>query len=149
MSITDKIFVNLPVRDVAKATAFYEALGATRNPLFSNEVASSMVLSDHIYVMLLGHDFFGSFIPGREIADAHGAVGMLIAISLDSRADVDALVVKAADAGGQADITPADEHGFMYGRNFADLDGHIWNAFWMDPAAAEKGPEAAMAEAAA
>lgn len=149
MSMTNMMFLNIPVRDVAKAVAFYEALGATKNPKFSDDSGACLVLSDHIYIMALSHEKFGSFIPGREIADANAAVGQIICITQDSRADVDAVVEKAAAAGGVADITPADDYGFMYGRNFADLDGHLWNIFWMDPVAAEKGPEAFMAEAAA
>ncbi|MEP6786234.1 MAG: lactoylglutathione lyase [Sphingomonadales bacterium] len=148
MSITDKIFLNLPVRDVAKTIKFYEALGATKNPLFSDDSGACLVLSDHIYIMVLGHEKFGSFIPGRAIADPNAAVSLFIAISQDSRDAVNALVDKAAAAGATPDITPADDYGFMFGRNFADPEGYLWNVFWMDPVAAEKGP-AAMAEAAA
>lgn len=142
MSMTSMMFLNLPVRDVAKSVAFYEALGAEKNPKFSDDTGACLILSDHIYIMALSHEKFGSFIPGRKIADTDAAVGMIICVTQDSRADVDTLVEKAAAAGATPDITPADDYGFMYGRNFVDLDGHLWNIFWMDPVAAENGPEA-------
>lgn len=141
------IFVNLPVADVAKATAFYKAIGAEQNLMFSDETASCMVISETIYAMLLGHDKFASFIPGRPIADAKAAVGALFALSADSRAEVDAVIEKVGEAGGTADATPVQDHGFMFSRSFADPDGHIWEIFWMDPAAAAGGPDT-MAEAA-
>jgi len=142
MSLTNMIFVNLPVGDVATSTAFYTALGAELNPMFSNEAASCIVFSESIYAMLLSHEFFAGFIPGRKIADAKDAVGMLICISQDSRDAVDALIDKADAAGGTADINPQQDMGFMYSRSFADPDGHIWEVMWMDPAAAASGPEA-------
>ena len=146
--MSKSIFVNLPVADVARATAFYEAIGAERNPAFSDGTASCMVFADTIYAMLLSHEKFAGFIPGRTIADARAAVGMLIALSEDSREAVDAVVGTVAAAGGTADATPVQDLGFMYSRSFADPDGHIWEVFWMDPAAAAGGPEA-MAESAA
>jgi len=142
------IFVNLPVADVAASTAFYTAIGAAQNPAFSDATASCMVFSDTIYAMLLSHEKFAGFTPGRTIADAKAAVGMLIALSEDNRDAVDATVDRATAAGGTADATPVQDLGFMYGRSFADPDGHIWEIFWMDPAAAAGGPEA-VAEAAA
>lgn len=141
------IFVNLPVADVAKATAFYEAIGATKNPMFSDETASCIVFSDTIYAMLLSHEKFASFTPGRKIANAHDAVGALICISEESKDDVNTVVDKAGQAGGTPDATPVQDHGFMFSRSFADPDGHIWEVMWMDPAAAAGGPEA-MVEAA-
>jgi predicted lactoylglutathione lyase len=137
MSLTKLIFLNLPVRDTAVSTAFYEAIGAEKNPMFSDETTSCMVLSDTIHVMLLNHDRFAGFTPGLTIADATSAAGMLIAISQDSAADVDALIARAVAAGGAADPTPKQVHGdFMYGRSFRSPDGHIWEAVWMDVAAA-------------
>jgi predicted lactoylglutathione lyase len=127
------IFVNLPVTDVARATAFYEALGFERNPQFSNEVASAMVWSDTISFMLLGHDFFRTFTP-LPIADGHAATGALYALSFDSRDGVDAIVTRAGEAGGTADVRPAQDMGFMYSRAFADPDGHIFEPMWMDMA---------------
>lgn len=132
------IFVNLPVADVAKSTAFYEALGFEKNPQFSNEQASSMVWSDSIYVMLLAKPFYATFTP-KQIADSHTTSGALFALSFDSRADVDTITEAAIAAGGREAHDPEDQ-GFMYSRAFEDFDGHGWGPFWMDPAAAEQGP---------
>lgn len=137
------IFVNLPVADVAASTAFYTAIGAEQNRMFSDATASCMVFSDTIHAMLLSHEKFAGFIPGRTIADAKAAVGMLIAVNEESRDAVDAVVGRADAAGGTADATPVQDPGFMYSRSFADPDGHIWEVFWMDPAAAAGGPEVA------
>lgn len=100
-----------------------------------------MVLSDTIHVMLLTHDFYRGF-TSKPIADAHSASGALICVSEDSREAVDATVERAAAAGGKGDPGPTQDHGFMYGRSFEDLDGHIWEPMWMDAAAAEKGAAA-------
>jgi predicted lactoylglutathione lyase len=129
------IFINLPVADVAKATAFYEAIGCTKDPRFSNEMASSMQLSDTIVFMLLSHDFFKGFTP-KPIADAHATSEMLICISRDSREAVDAIVEKAGAAGGRIDIREKQDMGFMYGRSFEDPDGHIFEPMHMDMDAA-------------
>lgn len=125
------VFINLPVTDVAKATAFYEALGATRNPAFSNEQASAMVWSDTVYTMLLRRDFFQTFID-KEIADAHRVTESLTCLSRESRAAVDEMVAHAIAAGGR-ETRPPQDHGFMYARAFEDLDGHIIECVWMDP----------------
>lgn len=130
------IFVNLPVADLPKATAFYEAIGATKNPQFSDVTASCIVFSDTIHAMLLTHEKFAQFTT-KTIIDAKSSVQALICISVDSRADVDALVEKAARAGGAPDPTPTQDFGFMYGRSFEDLDGHIWELMWMDLEAAK------------
>jgi predicted lactoylglutathione lyase len=130
------IFVNLPVADLDGATAFYEAIGARKNERFSDHTASGMVISDTIHVMLLTHDKFRQFTP-RRIADARETTEVLICLSEESRAAVDATVEKAASAGGRADPAPKQDYGFMYGRSFEDLDGHIWEVMWMDMAAAE------------
>jgi uncharacterized protein len=129
------IFVNLPVKDVAKSTAFYEAIGCTKDPRFSNEVASAMQLSDEIVFMILGEDFFKTFTP-KPIADARTTTEVLICISRDSRDAVDAIVDAAAAAGGKADVGPKQDMGFMYGRTFEDLDGHIFEPMFMDMEAA-------------
>ncbi len=129
------IFVNLPVADLPRATEFYKAIGCTRNEAFSADHASSMVWSDTITFMLLTHDFFAGFTP-RPIADAHATSEVLICLSLDSRADVDAITEAAAGAGGTADVRAAQDMGFMYSRAFADPDGHIFEPMWMDAAAA-------------
>ena len=129
-----KIFINLPVTDLGRSVAFYEAVGATRNPQFSDDTAACMVLSDAIYVMLLTHPKFASF-TARTIGD-RSSTHSLLALSCDSRDAVLAQLDAAVAAGGQADPTAVQEHeGFMYGRSFEDPDGHIWEIFWMNPAA--------------
>ncbi len=133
--MTKLIFVNLPVSDLARATAFYQAIGATRNPQFSDDTASCMVFSDTIHVMLLTHDKFGQFTPKR-IADAKLSSEVLICISADNRTAVDDIVEKGQRAGGAADPAPKQDHGFMYGRSLEDPDGHIWEVMWMDVEAA-------------
>ncbi|HYI43063.1 MAG TPA: VOC family protein [Sphingomicrobium sp.] len=135
------IFVNLPVSDLDRSVRFYEAIGGTKNDKFSNEQAAAIVLSDTIYLMLLKHDFYRTF-TSKPIADAHATSAVLIALSCDSKADVDAMVDAAAKAGGKADPGPVQDHGFMYGRSFEDPDGNHWEPHWMDPAVAEGGPEA-------
>ncbi len=127
------IFVNLPVADLPAAKAFYEAIGATNNPQFTDETAACMVFSETIHVMLLTHDKFAQFTPKR-IADAHQTSEVLICISADSREGVDDITEKALAAGGRE---PRDKQdfGFMYGRSFEDLDGHIWEPMYMDLAA--------------
>jgi predicted lactoylglutathione lyase len=129
------IFVNLPVSDLGRATAFYEAIGAKKNDQFSDGTASFMVFSETIHVMLLTHDKFRQFTP-KKIADAKTSSEVLICISADSREEVDGTVGKAEAAGGIADPGPKQDHGFMYGRSFEDPDGHIWELMWMDMQAA-------------
>lgn len=134
------IFVNLPVADLARATSFYEAVGAVRNPQFSDNTASCMVFSETIHAMLLTHDKFRQFTP-RPIADARKATQVLICISAESREAVDSAVDAAAAHGGTADPGPRQDHGFMYGRSFEDPDGHIWEVMWMDAEAARAAME--------
>ncbi len=129
------IFVNLPVKDLKASTAFYESLGFSKNSQFSDDNASSMVISDTIYVMLLTEPFFKGFTK-KDIADSSASTEAIIALSEDSRDAVDELTDKALAAGGQTAIDPQD-HGFMYSRSFYDLDGHHWEVFWMDPSAIE------------
>src|SRR3712207_6575395 len=131
------IFVNLPVSDLARATAFYEAVGARKDPRFSDGAASCMVFSETIHTMLLTHDKFRQFTP-KPIADAAKASEVLLCVSADSREDVDAVTARAGAAGGRVDPCPKQDHGWMYGRSFEDPDGHIWEVMWMDVAAAEK-----------
>jgi len=126
-----QIFVNLPVRDLPKAKAFYEAIGAVNNPQFTDETGACMVVSDTIYVMLLTHAKW-AFFTKKPIVDAHRESEVMLALSAESREAVDALV-KAADAnGGKADVNPPQDHGFMYGRSFEDVDGHVWEIMFMD-----------------
>ena len=129
------IFVNLPVADLDAAKAFYEAVGFTNNPQFTDETAACMVLSDTIHVMLLTHDKWRTFTP-KAIPDAHASAQVMLCISEDSRAGVDAITEKALAAGGTEHGDP-DDYGFMYGRNFEDLDGHIWAPMHFDTAAFE------------
>jgi predicted lactoylglutathione lyase len=129
------IFVNLPVADLAAARAFYEAIGFTNNPQFTDETAACMVLTDTIHVMLLTHEKFAQFTPKR-IADAKATSEVLICISEDSREGVDAITDKALAAGGREPREKQD-YGLMYGRSFEDLDGHIWEPMWMDMAGFE------------
>lgn len=135
------IFVNLPVTDLKRATAFYEAVGAVKNPQFSDDTASCMVFSETIFAMLLTHDKFRQFTP-KAIADAKTSSEVLICLSCESRDDVDAIVGKAGTSGGTADPGPKQDFGFMYGRSFEDPDGHIWEVMWMDVAAATTQPAA-------
>ena len=130
------IFVNLPVSDLQRATAFYETIGAVKDERFCDVTASCMVLSETIHVMLLTHDKFRQFTPKR-IADAHQTSEVLLCISAESREAVDVTVEKAGPAGGVVDPSPRQDYGFMYGRSFEDPDGHIWEVMWMDVAAAE------------
>ena len=136
------IFINLPVTDLARATAFYQAIGAEKNAQFSDETASCMVFSETIYVMLLTRDKFRQFTP-KKIADARTSSEVLICMSADSRAAVDDMVGKAQAAGGVIDPGPKQDYGFMYGRSFEDPDGHIWEVMWMDVAAASAAQTAA------
>lgn len=133
------IFVNLPVADVAKSTAFYEAIGFRKNGQFSNDRGSAMVWSDTITVMVLEKSLYGTFTP-KQIVDAHTSSEVLIALSFDSRAEVDAITEAAIAAGGREAHEPEDE-GYMYSRAFEDLDGHGFGPFCMDlqAAAATKG----------
>ena len=134
------IFVNLPVSDVKRATAFYQAVGAAKNEQFSDETGSCMVFSDTIHAMLLSHDKSRMFTT-KKIADAKQTSAVLICVSAESRDEVDAIIGKAAQAGGKADPGPKQDYGFMYGRSFEDLDGHHWEVMWMDLAAAKEAME--------
>lgn len=127
------IFVNLPVTDLAKAEAFYEALGFTKNPQFSDEGSACMVVSETIHVMLLTHAKWKTF-TNRPIAPANSSE-VLLALSCDSRDAVDAMNAAATAHGGTADVNPLQDLGFMYNRNLADPDGHVWEAVFMDMSA--------------
>ena len=129
------IFINLPITDLARSAAFYAALGASKNPKFSDEASACMVLSETIHVMLLTHEKYRIF-TSRPIADARATSAALIALSFDSRDEVNATIDRAVAAGGQADPNPKQDHGFMFGRSVQDPDGHVWEIFWMDAAAA-------------
>jgi predicted lactoylglutathione lyase len=126
-----QIFVNLPVQDLARATAFYGAVGAVRNPQFSDDTAACMVVSDTVFVMLLTHAKWATF-TRKPIVDARRESEVMLALSCESRAAVDKLADAAGAAGGKADVNPKQDLGFMYGRSFEDVDGHIWEVFCMD-----------------
>ncbi|HZG10077.1 MAG TPA: VOC family protein [Allosphingosinicella sp.] len=135
------IFVNLPVADLKRSMAFYEAVGATNEPKFTNEAAAMMRFSDEVHVMLLTHDFYRTF-TSKQIPDARVSAQVLLCLSSESREAVDAQIEAARQAGGVIDPTPAQDHGMMYGRSYEDPDGHIWEIMWMDAAAAEAGAAA-------
>jgi uncharacterized protein len=130
-----EIFVNLPIKNMERSKAFFGALGFTFNPQFTNEQGACMVIEDgSIYAMLLVEPFFQTFTK-KAIADASKTTEVLLCLSCKSREEVDDLVKKALAAGGSAPNAPQD-HGFMYGHGFQDLDGHIWELMYMDPNAA-------------
>ena len=136
--MTKSIFINLPVTDLPRSMKFYEAVGFTNNPMFTNEQAAAMAWSDEIVVMLLTHDFWKTF-TGKTIPDAHDTAQVLLALSQESQDAVEAIVGKAVAAGGKADPTPKQDLGFMYGRSFEDPDGHIWENAFMDMSALPQG----------
>jgi uncharacterized protein len=127
------IFVNLPVANLGTSIAFYKALGFDQNLHFSDDTAACMVWSEAIHVMLLTHAKWRTFTQ-RPIPPSTSSEVML-ALALDGRDDVDAMNAAAAAHGGKADVNPVQDMGFMYNRNLSDPDGHIWEAFWMDPQA--------------
>ena len=131
------IFVNLPVSDLPRAIAFYEAVGAVKNEQFTDHTAACMVFSETIHAMLLTHDKFRQFTP-KKIADARESTEVLICISAESREAVDDMIARAGAAGGVIDPGPKQDYGFMYGRSFEDPDGHIWEVMWMDVEAAKE-----------
>jgi uncharacterized protein len=132
-----KIFVNLPVADLNASIAFYKALGFENNAQFTDETAACMVLSETIHVMLLTLARWSTFTT-RPIPPKTSSQVML-ALSCESREEVDAMNQAAAENGGQADVNPVQDLGFMYGRDLLDPDGHIWGPFWMDAAAMPSG----------
>lgn len=131
------IFVNLPVTNLEHSMAFYRALGFENNPHFTDETGACMVWSEAINVMLLTHEKWRTF-TNRPIPPASSSEVML-AVTCDNRDAVDEMNEKVAANGGTADINPVQDLGFMYNRNLADPDGHVWEAFWMDPAAVPTG----------
>jgi len=135
-----KIFVNLAVEDLGRAVDFFTALGFSFDPRFTDESASCMVVNDDAFVMLLVRDRFKDFTK-REVADSTTHTEAIVALSAESREEVDEVVGKALAAGGGPANDPMD-HGFMYAASFADPDGHLWEVVWMDPAAIERGPHA-------
>ena len=125
-----QIFVNLPIKNMERSQAFFKALGFSFNPQFTNEQGACMVIAEDIFAMLLVEPFFQTFTK-KPIADAMKTTEVLVCLSCESRAEVDEMVRKAVAAGGTAPNAPQD-HGFMYGHGFQDLDGHIWELAYMD-----------------
>ncbi len=132
--MTTKIFVNLPVKDLPRSRSFFESLGYSFNPQFSNDQGACLVISDTIYAMLLTEPFFQTFTK-KPISDAKKSTEVLICLSCESKAEVDTLVAKALAGGGAAPNAKQD-YGFMYSHGFEDLDGHVWELMYMDPNAA-------------
>ncbi|MFP3388144.1 VOC family protein [Brevibacillus sp. SIMBA_040] len=138
MGVTaDKIFVNLPVKDLQASIEFFSKIGFEFNPQFTDDNATCMVINDHIFVMLLVEGFFKTFTK-KEIADATKSTEVIVALSADSREQVDEIVNNALAAGGTTPNEPTD-HGFMYGRSFQDLDGHLWELIYMEEGVVEQG----------
>jgi predicted lactoylglutathione lyase len=131
--MTKMIFISLPITDLKVSTAFYKALGFEQNPQFSDDNSACMVWSEAIYVMLVTHVKWRTFT--QRPFPAAGTAGSMLSLSMDSRDAVDAINRAAAAHGGKADANPAEDLGFMYTRDLADPDGHLWAALWMDPAA--------------
>jgi len=131
--VATKIFVNLPVKHLSKSTEFFKKLGFNFNAQFTDETAACMIVSEDIFVMLLTKDKFKTFTP-QEICDATKSTEVLLCLSSDSRDKVNEMVRKAVAAGGTTYKEPQD-HGFMYGHGFQDLDGHIWELIYMEPSA--------------
>lgn len=128
------IFVNLPVADLERAKAFYSAIGFVNEPRFTDDTAACMVWSETIFVMILTHEKWKTFTT-RPIPDT-GSSEVMLCLSCENREEVVDLNTKAGVAGGTADINPPQDYGFMMSHAFADLDGHVWEVMWMDPAAA-------------
>ncbi|MBS7564963.1 VOC family protein [Mucilaginibacter sp. Bleaf8] len=129
--MANQIFVNIPVKDLNRSVEFFTKLGYTFNAQFTNENATSMIISDSIYVMLLVEPYFKSFTK-TEICDTTSYNESIISLSVENREAVDDMVRKAVEAGATTPNAPQD-HGFMYGHGFKDLDGHLWEYFYMDP----------------
>lgn len=132
------IFVNLPVGDLAASVRFYRAIGCEQNTQFSNDDAAMMVWSDTISFMLLTHGFFATFTP-KAVSDAKVVTEVLVALSIDSRGEVDTVTEAAAVHGGRADVRERQDTEFMYSRSFEDPDGHIFEPVWMNMAAMAGG----------
>ena len=132
-----KIFVNLPVKNLNRAVEFFTKLGFKFNPQFTDENATCMIVGEDIFVMLLVENFFKTFTK-KEISDATKSTEVILAITADSREEVDEMINKVIKAGGVEPNEPQD-HGWMYGRSFQDVDGHLWEVFYMDSSAVNQG----------
>ncbi|WP_426452883.1 VOC family protein [Paenibacillus sp. S-38] len=138
MALTaNMIFVNLPVRDLKQSRAFFEAVGFAFNDQYSDDTAACLVISEQIFAMLLTHEKYASF-STKEICDTARSGEVILALTAESRAQVDEIVDKVRQAGGKPAKEPLD-YGFMYSWSFEDVDGHQWEVFFMDPNAAQQG----------
>jgi uncharacterized protein len=126
-----QIFVNLPIKDINKSKEFFTKLGFEFNPQFSNENALCLIIGENIYAMLLVESFFKGFIPGKKIVEASTNTEVLVAISAESREEVDKIIRYVESAGG-SEYRKVQDYGWMYGRAFQDLDGHIWEIIFTD-----------------
>lgn len=138
------IFVNIPTTDLERAKSFYMALGASINPLFTDDNAACIVLGDNLYFMVVTREFLSTF-TDKQVIDTKTQVGAMIGLSRDSREAVDDILAKGLAAGG-SEPRPAQDYGFMYARDLEDPDGNLLSYFFMEPAASELGPEAYVAE---
>lgn len=142
--MSTQVFVNLPTKNLDRAKAFFEGVGWRIEPNFTDQNAACVVVDEGIFLMVLTHEFYATF-TDKPIVDPATALQVQTALSRDSREEVDAMLEKALAAGG-SEPRPAQDYGFMYSRDFEDPDGNLFSALWMDPKAAEQGPEAFMAE---
>ncbi len=132
--MTKQIYINLPVKDLAKSTAFYEALGFTKNPMFSDQNACGLAWSDNIIVMLLTHDFYNKFLKGKAIIDAQTTSGVLLALSMETKEAVQKFAETAkANGGDYYKAGPEAPEDVMFGYEVLDLDGNVWEPVWMKP----------------
>ena len=132
-----KIFVNLPVKDLNKSIEFFTKLGFSFNPQFTDEKATCMIIGENIFAMLLVKEFFKTFTK-KEICDSTKSTEVILALTAENRAEVDQLMNKVIEAGG-IEHKEAQDHGWMYGRSFQDLDGHLWEIGFMDESAVNQG----------
>ncbi len=144
-SMTRMIFISLPVTNVAKSSAFYQALGAKINPDFRDESACSLEFNENIHLMILSHEKWTSF-TARKIPNAHETAQMGLKITVESRNIVDEIALACAAVGGALDVNPIEDFPFMYCRDLADPDGHIWGVMWYDPAAMAGAGDDAVSE---
>ncbi len=134
--MTTKIFVNLPAKDLNKTIEFFTKLGFKFNPQFTDENATCMIVGEDIFVMLLVEKFFKTFTK-KEICDTSKNTEVIVALSVEGREKVDQMINRAIEAGGRESREPQD-HGWMYGRSFEDINGHIWEIIYMDESALKK-----------
>ena len=135
--MSTKLFISFPVQDLPKSKEFFTALGYSFNPQFTDERAACLIISEHNYVMLVNRAMFEGFAHGKGVCDAKKANECAISWNVENREEVDEMVKKAIAAGGKPHGPPQD-HGFMYQHGYEDLDGHIWEPFYMDPAHVQK-----------